>query len=53
MEDLIWYYPEPLPEATKVKEHLSFHNERVDLEVDDKMQHREASRYGRAVPDLL
>ena len=33
-EDLIWYYPEPLPEAQKVKDHLSFYNERVDLEID-------------------
>lgn len=34
IEDLIWYYPEPLPEATKVRDHLCFYDEKVDLEVD-------------------
>jgi len=34
LEDLIWYYPEPLPEAQKVKDHLCFYDEWVDLEVD-------------------
>ena len=34
LEDLIWYYPEPLPEAQKVKDHLCFYEERVELEVD-------------------
>jgi uncharacterized protein (DUF427 family) len=33
-EDLVWYYPEPLPEAQKVKDHLCFYDEKVELEVD-------------------
>ncbi len=33
-EDLVWYYPEPIPEAAKIKGHLAFFNEKVDLEVD-------------------
>jgi uncharacterized protein (DUF427 family) len=38
VEDLIWYYPDPLPEATKVKDHLCFYDERVELEVDGEPQ---------------
>jgi uncharacterized protein (DUF427 family) len=34
VEDLVWYYPEPISEAAKIKGHLSFFNEKVDLEVD-------------------
>lgn len=34
IEDLAWYYPEPLPEAQKVKDHLCFYGEKVELEVD-------------------
>ncbi len=33
VEDLLWYYPDPIPEARKIKDHLCFFNERVDLEV--------------------
>ncbi len=33
-EDLAWYYPEPLPEAVKVRDHLCFHGEKVETEVD-------------------
>ena len=40
VEDLVWYYPEPIPEAGKVKDHLCFFNEKVDLEVDGEMQER-------------
>src|ERR687885_816489 len=32
--DLVWSYQEPIPEAGKIKGHLCFFNERVDLEVD-------------------
>ncbi len=32
--DLAWYYPEPLPEAVKVRDHLCFYGERVETEVD-------------------
>jgi uncharacterized protein (DUF427 family) len=31
-EDVVWYYPEPLPEAGKVKDHLCFYDEKVDLQ---------------------
>ena len=31
VEDVVWYYPEPLPEAGKAKDHLRFYDEKVDL----------------------
>ena len=34
VEDLVWYYPEPISEAAKIKGHVCFFNEKVDLEVD-------------------
>ncbi len=34
LEDLFWYYPEPLSKAQKVKDHLCFYDEKVELEVD-------------------
>ncbi len=34
LEDLAWYYPEPLPEAVKVRDHLCFYGEKVETEVD-------------------
>ena len=40
LENLVWYYPEPLPAAGKIIDHLCFFNEKVDLEVDGEMQER-------------
>jgi uncharacterized protein (DUF427 family) len=37
-EDLVWYYPDPLPEAQKVKDHLCFFDGQADLEVDGERQ---------------
>lgn len=34
VEDVAWFYPEPLPEAGRVKDHLCFYDEKVDVEVD-------------------
>jgi uncharacterized protein (DUF427 family) len=34
VEDAAWYYPEPFPEAEKVKDHLCFYDEKVTVEVD-------------------
>src|SRR5829696_6480478 len=33
-EDLVWFNPEPLPEAQKVKDHLCSYGEKIELEVD-------------------
>ena len=39
-EDLVWYYPDPLPEAAKAKDHLCYYNEKVDVELDGEPQPR-------------
>ena len=38
VEDLIWSYPKPIPEAAKIEGYLCFFNEKVDLEVDGEEQ---------------
>jgi uncharacterized protein (DUF427 family) len=38
VEDLVWYYPEPIPGVEKIRDHLCFFNEKVDLEVDGEEQ---------------
>ena len=45
MEDLVWSYQEPIPEAGKIKEHLCFFNEHIDLEVDGEEQPRPQTRW--------
>ncbi len=45
VEDLVWYYPEPIPEAAKIEGHLAFFNERVDLEVDGEKQERPKTQW--------
>jgi uncharacterized protein (DUF427 family) len=45
VEDLVWYYPEPIPEAAKIKGHLAFFNEKVDLEVDGEKQERPQTQW--------
>jgi uncharacterized protein (DUF427 family) len=39
-KDLVWSYPEPIPECPKIKEFLCFYNEKVDLYVDGELQER-------------
>jgi uncharacterized protein (DUF427 family) len=45
VEDLIWYYPEPIPEAAKIKGRLAFFNEKVDLLVDGEEQERPRTQW--------
>jgi uncharacterized protein (DUF427 family) len=45
VESLIWYYPEPIPEAAKIKGLLCFFNEKVDLEVDGELQERPKTQW--------
>ena len=45
IEDLVWYYPEPIPETTTIKGHLAFFNEKVDLEVDGEEQERPRTQW--------
>jgi uncharacterized protein (DUF427 family) len=46
-DDLVWYYPEPLPEAAAVKDRLCFWDERVDVELDGEPQERPQSPWRR------
>ena len=39
-EDVVWYYTDPLPEVQKVKDHLCFYDEKVDVELDGEPQTR-------------
>ncbi len=39
-QDLVWYYPDPLPGALQVADLVCFFNERVDVELDGVMQER-------------
>ena len=45
VEDLVWSYQEPIPEAGKIRGHLCFFNERVDLEVDGEEQKRPQTQW--------
>ena len=44
-EDLAWYYPEPLPEVERIKDHPCFYDEKVDVEVDGEEQPRPKPRF--------
>jgi len=39
-KDIVWSYPAPIPECTKIENLLSFYNEKVDIFVDGKLQER-------------
>jgi uncharacterized protein (DUF427 family) len=45
VEDLVWSYQDPIPEAAKIKGLLSFFNESVDLEVDGEEQERPKTQW--------
>jgi uncharacterized protein (DUF427 family) len=45
VEDLVWYYPEPIAEAPKISGLLCFFNEKVDLEVDGEEQERPKTQW--------
>jgi uncharacterized protein (DUF427 family) len=39
-EDVVWYYPFPYPEVSKIQNLLCFYNEKVDLYVDGQKEER-------------
>ena len=45
VEDLVWYFPEPIPEDAKIREHLAFFNERVDLDVEGEELERPKTQW--------
>jgi len=47
--DLIWFYPEPLPEVGRIAGLLCFFNERVDIELDGELQERPKTAFSHGV----
>ena len=45
VKDLVWHYPEPIAAAEKIRDNLSFFNEKVDLEVDGEPQERPQTQW--------
>lgn len=45
VEDLVWYYPDPIPEAPKVRGLLCFFSEKVGLEVNGEVQERPRTQW--------
>jgi uncharacterized protein (DUF427 family) len=39
-EDIVWSYQEPIPEMPKIKDLLSFYNEKVQVYVDDVLEEK-------------
>jgi uncharacterized protein (DUF427 family) len=39
-ENIVWAYPDPIPECPKIKDLLCFFNEKVDIYVDGERQAR-------------
>jgi uncharacterized protein (DUF427 family) len=46
-DDLVWSYPDPRPEAARIKDRLAFFNERVDLRLDGELQERPVTPWSR------
>jgi uncharacterized protein (DUF427 family) len=50
--DLVWSYPSPIPENPKIKDLMSFYNERVDLVIDGKRQERPVTPWSDEGPKV-
>jgi uncharacterized protein (DUF427 family) len=46
-KDVVWTYAEPRREAERIRGHLCFYNEFVDIEVDGEMQERPVSPFSK------
>jgi uncharacterized protein (DUF427 family) len=44
-EDVAWFYPEPRRDVERIKHHIAFFNERVDIEVDGELQERPITQW--------
>jgi uncharacterized protein (DUF427 family) len=44
-EDLAWTYRDPRPGAERIKDHIAFFNERVDIEVDGEQQEQPITQW--------
>jgi uncharacterized protein (DUF427 family) len=50
-EDLVWYYPDPLMDAARIKGLVCFFNERVDLALDGELSERPESPWSHGVKE--
>ena len=46
-KDLAWTYPDPRRDVERIRGHVCFYNEFVDIEVDGEMQERPASPFSK------
>ena len=44
-KDLVWSYPFPIPECSKVEQLMSFFNEKVDIYVDGELEERPITQW--------
>jgi uncharacterized protein (DUF427 family) len=49
VSDLVWYYPDPISEASRITGLLCFFNEKVDIELDGELQERPESPWSHGV----
>jgi uncharacterized protein (DUF427 family) len=47
-KDLVWFYEDPLPEASRIRGLVCFYNERVDVELDGQAVERPESPWSHA-----
>lgn len=45
VQDIVWSYPAPIPEAPKIENLLAFYNEKTDITVDGIAQERPATKW--------
>jgi len=48
-ENIVWSYPDPIPECPKIKGLLAFFNERTDIYVDDELMERPKNRWSEPI----
>ena len=51
-QDLIWYYPDPLPEVARIKDLVCFFNEKVDIELDGEAEERPETPWSKPVKSV-
>lgn len=47
IDDLVWTYREPVPEAAAIRDHLCFYNEKVDIALDGVAQERPVTKWSK------
>jgi uncharacterized protein (DUF427 family) len=44
-QDLVWSYPFPIPECTKIAQLMAFYNEKLDIYVDGELEQRPTTNW--------